>query len=120
MRQVAREVNRDSAGKQTPALYGLLLEDFDLVAGNEPAPAAPVNSTASSRSDVAQEAWAKHARLITSARAASIIRFDRHVAGTGWPTIPFHRSRRHRSKLHFKLRFGQRIFMDIGSMGQPG
>jgi uncharacterized caspase-like protein len=31
MEQVGREVNRDSGGKQTPALYGLLLEDFALV-----------------------------------------------------------------------------------------
>jgi formylglycine-generating enzyme required for sulfatase activity len=56
MRQVAREVNHDSAGKQTPALYGLLLEDFALVPGggsmrtaNEP----PAPRT----TDVALEAW---------------------------------------------------------------
>jgi len=36
--RVAREVDRDSGSKQTPAIYGLLLEDFPLVAGTASAP----------------------------------------------------------------------------------
>jgi len=56
MRQVAREVNHDSAGKQTPALYGLLLEEFALVPGAAPRRiASEPPSTLST--DVALEAW---------------------------------------------------------------
>jgi len=52
MQDVARAVYRDSAEKkQTPAIYGLLLEDFPLVAGN----IAPVSPVSVPRPDV--DAW---------------------------------------------------------------
>jgi hypothetical protein len=56
MRQVARDVNRDSAGKQTPALYGLLLEDFTLAPGSAPATGG-ARAPGPSPVDASQEAW---------------------------------------------------------------
>jgi len=56
MRQVAREVNHDSAGKQTPALYGLLLEDFALVPGTQPE-AALSGASRPPHIDATQQAW---------------------------------------------------------------
>ncbi len=41
MQDVARAVYRDSGAKQTPAIYGLLPEDFPLVAGNIGVPSGP-------------------------------------------------------------------------------
>ena len=54
IKQVAREVYRDSGGLQTPAIYGLLLEDFAFVAGS----AAPSPTPNPPRIDAAAEAWA--------------------------------------------------------------
>jgi hypothetical protein len=52
MQDVARAVYRESGEKQTPAIYGLLLEDFALVAGPSPdLPPVP-------RPDAAAETWA--------------------------------------------------------------
>jgi formylglycine-generating enzyme required for sulfatase activity len=48
MQDVARAVYRDSGARQTPAIYGLLLEDFPLVAGVNPGP----------KPDAAAETWA--------------------------------------------------------------
>jgi len=49
MQDVARAVYRDSGARQTPAIYGLLLEDFPLVAGVNPVRPNP---------DAATETWA--------------------------------------------------------------
>jgi hypothetical protein len=51
MREVARSTYRDSGEKQTPAIYGLLLEDFPLVAAAPVPPPPPAI-----RAD--EEAWA--------------------------------------------------------------
>jgi formylglycine-generating enzyme required for sulfatase activity len=44
-KQVARNVNRATGGQQTPAIYGLLLEDFAFVPGNNAAIITPEPST---------------------------------------------------------------------------
>jgi hypothetical protein len=52
IKQVARDVYRDSNERQTPAVYGLLLEDFVFV--NGPAP----SGTPAQHIDAAAESWA--------------------------------------------------------------
>ena len=49
LKQVAREVYRESQGRQSPAVYGLLMEDMTFVPGA---------ATAASKLDPASEAWA--------------------------------------------------------------